>query len=153
MNELAIFNYNLTVAELNALFYAATNGALTAPFIVTQPHNVTTVVGTANTNFTVGASSFLPLTYQWYYNTTSNYAGATTLTNGVQANGSWATNVTTAQLTITNVTFGAAGYYFAAVTNSTGGGVDSAIASLTVTPVTTRTNIVFSFVGGTNLVL
>jgi hypothetical protein len=55
-------------------------------------------------------------------------------------------------LTITNVTFGAAGYYFVAAGNSIGTN-NSAIASLAVTPVTTPTNIVVSLVGGTNLVL
>jgi hypothetical protein len=151
MNELAVFNYNLTLAQLNALYQAATNGDGT--FIAPQPQNATVAVGTASTGFTVAASSFSqPLTYQWYYNTAATYAGATALANGAQANGSSAANVTTGQLAINNVTFGAAGYYFAAVTNSAGTGLDSAIAQLTVTPVLTPTNILFSL-SGTKLTL
>lgn len=152
MNELAIFNYQLSPAQLAALYQAATNGALTAPYFVTQPQNATVVVGTT-TNFSAAANTFVqPVTNQWYYNTTPSYSGAVALVNGVQANGSWATNVATSQLTITNVTFGAAGYYFEAAANSIGA-MNSAIVSLTVTPVTTPTNIVASFVGQTNLVL
>jgi hypothetical protein len=135
MNELAIFNYDLTPAQLSALYFAATNGALTAPFVVSQPQNVTLAVG-GSTNLAVAASSFVqPLTYQWYYNTSASYSGATALANGVQANGSWIMNVTTAQLTITNASTGASGYYFVAVSNSAGTS-DSAIASLTVAPLT-----------------
>jgi hypothetical protein len=135
MNELAIFNYDLTPSQLSGLYFAATNGALTAPFVVSQPQNVTLAIG-ASTNLSVAASSFVqPLTYQWYYNSTASYAGATALANGVQPNGSWITNVTTAQLTITNAAAGATGYYFAAVGNSAGTS-DSALASLTVAPPT-----------------
>ncbi|HEY1789874.1 MAG TPA: LamG-like jellyroll fold domain-containing protein [Verrucomicrobiae bacterium] len=140
MNELAIFNYDLTPSQLSSLYYAATNGALTAPFVVSQPQNVTLAVGAA-TNLTVAASSFVqPLTYQWYYNTTASYAGATALANGFQANGSWLTNVTTAQLTITNATAGATGYYFVAVGNSAGT-TDSGIGSLTVGPSTSPVKV------------
>jgi len=136
MNEMAIFNYDLSVAQINALYYAATNGAYTTAFFVTPPQNTTAAVG-STTGFSVGVSSFLePMTYQWYYNTTPSYAGASALANGLQANGSFVQNATTGQLTITNVTFSAAGYYFVAVGNSAGT-TNSAIALLTVTPSTT----------------
>jgi len=154
MNEMAVFNYDLSQAQLSALYFAATNGALTTAAIDSQPQNAT-VTAAGTTNFTVGASSFLqPVTYQWYYNTAATYAGAAALANGLQANGSYATNVTTAQLTITNATSAAAGYYFAAVGNPAGT-VNSAIASLTVNQsvATNPTNIVFTVVGGTNLML
>ena len=142
MNELAIFNYDLSPAQISALYYAATNGALAAPLVVSQPQNIDVIAGLTGT-FTVGASSFVqPLTYQWYYNSSDSYSGATALANGLQANGTWVTNATTAQLTLTNVTVGAAGYYFATVSNSAGTS-DSAIASLTVT-VLTPTKIAFA---------
>ncbi len=151
MNELAIFNYQLSLAQLNALYQSATNGALGLATIIGQPQNATVLAG-ATTNFGVGASSFSPLTYQWYYNTTASYAGATALANGLQANGSWVTNVTKAQFTITNVTSGAVGYYYAVVGN-VAGAMNSAIAALTIGPASNATNIVFSVQGSTNLVL
>ncbi|HEV2328233.1 MAG TPA: LamG-like jellyroll fold domain-containing protein [Verrucomicrobiae bacterium] len=140
MNELALFNYNLSAAQIAALYYAATNGALVAPYVVSQPQNATVALGSTGT-FTVGASSFVqPLTYQWYYNSSSSYSGATALANGLQANGTWVTNATTAQLTITNMASGAAGFYFVAVGNSAGTS-DSGIASLTVVPSTSPVNV------------
>jgi hypothetical protein len=147
MNELAIFNYDLSPAQLSALYFAATNGALTAPFIDSQPASASLLFA-GKTNFTVTASSFVqPLTYQWYYNSTPSYGGATALANGLQANGAWLTNVTTAQLTITNATSGAAGYYFVAVGNSAGT-TDSSIASLTVGPSTSPVSVGVSSTNG-----
>jgi hypothetical protein len=137
MNELAIFNYNLSAAQISALYAAATG---TEPINLTgQPASITNALGSTS-SFNVGADSFQALTYQWYYNTSASYSGATALANGLQANGTWITNVTTAQLTITNLAYSSAGYYFVTVAN-TGGSVNSGIASLTVVPSTSPVNV------------
>src|ERR1019366_8994694 len=98
------------------------------PAISTQPITGRAVNGGAGTytNFNVVASGSGPLAYQWYFNSSSNYSGATALANGAkyaQAN--------TAQVTVTNLSDSDSGFYFVVVTNSSGS-VTSALASLTV---------------------
>jgi len=111
---------------------AAGNGAKTDtvqvfsscdPVITSQPfpsNEVVLVGGTAQ--FTVGASSEFPLSYQWYFNQTNPVVSPPTF----------------ATLTIPNVTIYAAGSYSVMVSNAYGS-TNSALATLTVvTPLITN---------------
>ena len=102
-------------------------GPPTAPMIGSQPSMVVTNNSFAFSVIVVGVG---PLAYQWYFNTASNYSGATAVTNGQ-----------TATLTTTNHL---AGYYFVLVTNNYGS-VTSTIAQYDPLPV-----IVTQPSGGTN---
>ncbi len=84
------------------------------PVIATQPTNLTVAVG-ENPTFHVIASSTLPLSYQWYFNNTTQ-VGATN-----------------SMLTITNAQTSNAGNYFVVVANNCGS-VTSSKALLTVNP-------------------
>jgi hypothetical protein len=83
-----------------------------APYITTQPANVTVIVG-SNATYTVTAGGSAPLSYQWRFNN-GNISGATNTF-----------------YTRTNVQLSHAGDYTVVVTNSSGG-VTSAVATLTV---------------------
>src|ERR1039458_7089478 len=98
------------------------------PAISTQPITGRAVNGGAGTytNFNVVASGSGPLAYQWYFNSSSNYSGATALANGAKY-----ASANTAQVTVTNLSDSDSGFYFVVVTNSSGS-VTSALASLTV---------------------
>jgi hypothetical protein len=93
------------------------------PVITSQPspsHQVVLVGGTAQ--FTVGASSQFPLSYQWYFNGTNPVVSPPTF----------------ATLTIPNVTIYAAGSYSVVVSNAYGS-TNSAVATLSVvTPLVTN---------------
>jgi hypothetical protein len=93
------------------------------PVITSQPapSNQVVLVG-ATAQFTVGATSEFPLSYQWYLNQTNPIASPATF----------------ATLTVSNVTAFAAGSYSVVVSDSYGS-TNSALATLTViTPVTTN---------------
>jgi hypothetical protein len=93
------------------------------PVIVNQPTNQVVVAG-ATAQFTVGASSQFPLSYQWYFNQT----------NMIVYPASFAT------LMLPSVTVNAAGYYSVVVTNAYGS-VTSSVATLTVvTPLVHNAN-------------
>jgi len=83
------------------------------PTINTQPQSQTVLQG-SNVSFSVSASSSLSMTYQWYFNSASLGAAATSST-----------------YSISNVTTGNAGSYKVVVANSTGG-TTSQVATLTV---------------------
>lgn len=74
----------------------------TAPIIVTQPQGLTVLPG-QSTSFNVVAGGSAPFTYQWYYNTNTSLAGATSDT-----------------LTLTNIQPAAAGTYSVVVSNFVG---------------------------------
>ncbi len=121
--EVALFTNALTTAQIGTLYSVSEQ---VPPYIKTQPASANVNGGTGSSvNFNVVAGGPSPA-YQWYIDTSSNYAGATPLAN----NGTYA-NVTTSQLTITNLTGADNGYYFVIITNSYGS-VTSVLASLTV---------------------
>ncbi|MGH7953646.1 MAG: hypothetical protein ACREFE_17250, partial [Limisphaerales bacterium] len=89
-----------------------------APPTVSQP---TEGVVSNSAGFSVTAVGTAPFGYQWYFNTISNYDGATMMTDGNGISGS-----TTATVTITN----ASDFYFVVVTNNYGSAT-SAVATVT----------------------
>ena len=131
--HVAFFTNTLTPAQVVNLYTNATGGALPVPVITSQPFPFPAV-----RPYTGGPGTFLfeavvatgnpPLSYQWYFNTSSNYAGATKLVDNV----THYTNSTTLQVTVTNLTDGDSGYYFAVVTDAFGGSVTSAIVNVQV---------------------
>ena len=104
-----------------------------APSIAQQP--AVTMAGSSYV-LSMAATGTSPLAYRWYFNTVSNYNGATILTDGNGVSGS-----TTPMLTTSN---NLQDYYFAIVTNNYGS-ITSAIAQLNPTP-----TIVTQPAGGTN---
>jgi len=80
--------------------WLATSYAPTAPVIVASPQSQTVSKGQSAT-FTVVAGGSAPLFYQWYFNTNTPVA-----------------NATSATLTVTNVQSGNVGSYFVVVSNS-----------------------------------
>ena len=99
-----------TVTSDNAELTVATP---TGPVMVTQPQGQTVIPGQSYT-FSVVAGGSEPLAYQWYYNTNTLIA-----------------NATSATLTLTNIQPAAAGTYSVVVTNFVGV-TNSAYAVLTV---------------------
>ena len=90
----------------------------TPPSISNDPQDQTVLEG-QDATFNIQASGTLPLSYQWYYNTTTPLADATNST-----------------LLLTNVPLSAAGMYLVLVTNAYGSAT-SAVAQLTVNPLVT----------------
>ncbi len=125
--EVAFFTNALTAAQIDTLY--GNSGVIVAPSILAQPPTGRVVNGGPGTSiqFDVTAKGTPALVYQWYFNTTSNYVGAAQLAN----NAVHYVNVTTAQLTVTNLTGNDTGYYFVVVTNQFGSAT-SIVASLTV---------------------
>lgn len=123
--EVAVFTNALTLSQVQSLYSASG----IAPYITGQPVTGRTVNGGPGSYiyFGVLAGGSTPLAYQWYFNTSSNYAGATKLADNVINY----TNSATLQLTVTNLAITNGGYYFAVITNSYGS-VTSSLASLTV---------------------
>jgi hypothetical protein len=120
-------NLITTTNFLDYYYVVVTNnyGAITSsiaqinpvPSFLSQP---SPVVVTNSVQFTAVATGIPPLTYQWYVNTTSNYSGATMLSDGNGYSGS-ATNTL---ITTTNLQE----YYFAIVTNAYGSATSSIAA-------------------------
>ncbi len=98
-------------------------GTPLAPLITEQP---SASVAGGSLLVSVTAAGTAPLAFQWYFNTSSNYSGATTVTNGNGTSGS-----TTANLTTTNTL---SAYYFVIVTNNYGSAT-SAITAYDPRPV------------------
>jgi autotransporter-associated beta strand protein len=86
------------------------------PSITSHPTNLTVLTG-ANATFTVGASGTAPLSYQWYFNTTTPL-----------------TNETNSSLTLISVDASDEGDYHAVVSNAYGPPATSDAATLTVIP-------------------
>lgn len=113
--DVALFTNALTQAQVRTLYDSAAEAV--APYIIQQPQP--TVSGNT-TMIDVTANGTDPLAYQWYFNTSASYAGAT-----AEANGNGVSGSTGADLAITNLQ----DYYFVVVTN-----VYGAVTSAVVTP-------------------
>jgi hypothetical protein len=127
--EVALFTNALTASQVRTMF-----GILSVPpYITAQPVGGQSVNPTNGSvvKFSVTAGGNSPLAYQWYFNNSASYSGATTLVDNV----THYTNSTTSQVTITNLTTADTGYYFVVITNNYGSAT-SALASLTVVQVT-----------------
>jgi hypothetical protein len=120
------FNWTNGLAPTEAgRFYRVMGGGTppvgpVAPFITSQPQNQSITQG-ENATFAVVANGDATLYYQWYFNTYTVLAGATS-----------------ASLTITNADTNNAGGYSVVITNAVGS-ITSAIATLTVSQ-TVETN-------------
>jgi hypothetical protein len=121
--EVAFFTNALAASDVQTLYTDL--GVI--PVITRQPISTNVNAGTAFTN-TVAVNGSPTLAYRWYFNTSSNYSGASTVTNTADGR---VTGATSASLVITNVHGSDAGYYFVAVTNNYGA-VTSTVVSLTV---------------------
>ena len=111
IDEVALFNRALSVAEVNALYSKAV-GVAQPPSLLLQPTGGTRYV-TQSKTFTATAAGTLPLYYQWRH-------------AGTEIPGA-----TNNYLTLTNLTAAAAGAYDVVVTNRAGV-TNSAEATLTV---------------------
>jgi alpha-glucosidase len=104
--------------------------------IANQPVSAVVNAGSAFTN-TVEVRASAPPFYQWYRNSSPDYAGASALANSPDGR---LCGTGTNSLVFTNLQAGDTGYYYVVVTNSLGS-VTSAVASLTVlTNVINNTN-------------
>ncbi|MGD1020796.1 MAG: immunoglobulin domain-containing protein, partial [Verrucomicrobiia bacterium] len=101
------------VLTWNKTNWLVTSYAPTAPIITASPQGLTVTNG-QSASFTVVAGGSAPLTYQWYFNTSSPVSGATNAT-----------------FSITSVQSTNLGPYFAIV-NNTAGSATSAVAVLQV---------------------
>ena len=117
--HVAYFTNALTAAQVQAIYSAAQ----TPPVIQTQPPVATTANGGTTGTLTAVAAGAASLQYQWYFNSSSNYAGAVIL--------SGATNST---LSLPSLVAASSGYYYAVVTNNYGVATSS-VAQLTVVTV------------------
>jgi pectate lyase len=114
---------NSVAPDISQKFYAIRVGGTNtpppvAPSITTQPHDTTNLVGNS-ASFTVGANGTAPLSFQWYFNSTTPVSNGTSTT-----------------LTLNNIQFSDAGGYSVIITNA-GGSVTSVVASLVVTNIET----------------
>jgi len=91
------------------------------PVITNQPSNQVVVAGTT-AQFTVGASSVFPLTYQWFLNESNSISSPTAI----------------APLILSNVTVQEGGLYSVVVANTYGSVTSSAAVLTVVTPVFTN---------------
>jgi hypothetical protein len=112
LDEVSLYNRGLSSNEIAAIYAAGSAGKCKAPNITVQPQSQTVLVGT-NVTFTVSATGFGVLHYQWQFNST-NLLGATNST-----------------LILTNVQLANGGNYQVVVTNSLGSATSS-VAALTV---------------------
>jgi autotransporter-associated beta strand protein len=122
--DVAFFPGALTAGQVQTLY----NASGVVPSITRQPVSGRVAIGGPGTfiNFGVNTTGS-SLSYQWYFNTSSNFTGATPLVDDLVHYA----NSTAAQVTVTNLTSADSGYYFVAVTNNYGA-VTSILASLTV---------------------
>ena len=102
----------------NLLPVASTVGGMGAPFILTQPTNMTILTGN-DAAFNAAVIGAAPLTYQWQQN-------GTNLADGIGVSG-----VNTTNLTLTGVASNSATNYTLVVTNAYGA-VTSSVVTLTV---------------------
>jgi Concanavalin A-like lectin/glucanases superfamily/Immunoglobulin I-set domain len=132
--HVAYFNYALTAAQIINL-YTNANPHPPSPVIFGQPAGAV-AAGGSHVAFNVAADGISPLSYQWYYHSSSNYDGATMLADGTKYFGS-----ETSALTVTNLAGSDNGYYFVVITNNYGS-VTSVLANLQVSaaPVITAQN-------------
>jgi alpha-tubulin suppressor-like RCC1 family protein len=114
LDEVSLYNRALGPGEIAAIYAAGAAGKCKAPNITSQPQSQTVMVS-SNATFSVAATGFGTLRYQWRFNS-SPIPGATT-----------------ADLTLVNVQPSAAGSYSVVVSNALGS-VTSSNAVLTVLP-------------------
>jgi len=121
LDELSFYNRALANSEIQAIYNAdaggkctSTGGTTMAPFIITQPADLTVTTG-GNATFTAVVGGSAPLSYQWSFGGT-NIADATT-----------------SSFTVNNAQFTDAGLYSVFITNSAGS-IQSSNALLTVNP-------------------
>jgi hypothetical protein len=122
IDELAIYGRGLTASEILGLSSARPAGKCTdfAPIIFSQPQSQNVAVG-SNAVFSVKASSYATLGYQW------------------QLNGNAIPGATNDMLLIPNVQAGAAGTYTAFVSNPYGSATSApAVLRLSAAPTITR---------------
>src|SRR5665213_3477784 len=123
--HVAFFTNALTGSQVFNLYTNATGGnGTTPPMITAQPPPYPSVrvvndgTNGSGNNFifeaVVAVGGTPTLSYQWYYNSISNYAGATALVDNV----THYQFSTTLQVTITNLTAADSGYYFCVVSNN-----------------------------------
>jgi Leucine-rich repeat (LRR) protein len=112
LDEVSLYNRALSSNEVAAVFAAGAAGKCKGASIVTQPQSQTVAAG-SNALFSVSASGYGTLGYQWRFN------GATL------------PGATASTLTLTNVQATNAGSYVAVVSNTLGAATSSA-ATLTV---------------------
>ena len=121
----AFFTNVLTAAQAQYLY---TNAVPTqAPYILSQPATGRVNPAPGYLYFGVVGRGTGPLAYQWYFNPTASYSGATAL---VSDNVKY-TLTTTLQMTVSNLVATDSGYYFVVITNNYGS-VTSSLASLAV---------------------
>ena len=147
--DVAMFNYALAPGQIQTLY----SNCQVAPYITGQPVTGRAVNGGAETFifFGVLANGSQSLGYQWYFNTTSNYSGATQLSDGAKYSFSQ-----TLQVTVTNLAPTDSGFYYCVITNNFGA-VTTRLASLTVFAAPTIVNQypvsytnLFTLYGGAN---
>jgi hypothetical protein len=101
LDEVSIYNHVLSTSEITAIYTAGAAGKCKAPNITTQPQSATVPLG-GGTNFSVQATGFSPLSYQWRFNGVNILA---------------ATNAT---LALTNLQLVDAGNYSVVISNVAG---------------------------------
>lgn len=118
--HVAFFTNALSAVQIANLYVAA--GGTPLPVITGNPISGRTNGVAGNNGSGPGSYIFFGVntttpatTYQWYFNTSPSYSGATAL-----ANGSKYSLATTAQVTVTNLADSDSGYYFAIVGNGYG---------------------------------
>ncbi|MGH7951811.1 MAG: LamG-like jellyroll fold domain-containing protein, partial [Limisphaerales bacterium] len=121
--QFAFFTNALSATDVQNLYSAVK----APPVIVAQPATGRVNPSPAYLYFGVAASGASPLSYQWYFNASSNYDGATTL---VDDNVKYV-GATTFQVTVSNLVDSDSGYYFVVITNNYGS-VTSSLATLSV---------------------
>src|ERR1039458_10036079 len=129
--HVAYFTNALSASQVANLY--ATAGGVPLPAITGQPvTGRTNSPGTGNNGSGPGSYIFFGVnaiganTYNWYFNSTSNYSGAIHLTDGSKYSSS-----STLLVTVTNLADSDSGYYYVVVGNSFGS-VTSILASFKV---------------------
>jgi hypothetical protein len=127
IDDVAVFNRELSPSDIMALYSAASGVASFAPQIAVQPVSQT-VFQQQTAQFTGLAVGSPPLTYQWLSAPTGSGGPYVNLTDGGQVSGS-----TTPTLTITSADFANAADYIVIATNSSLAlGVASSVANLAI---------------------
>lgn len=130
----AAYFTNALNADQIVNLYTNAGATMPAPTITAQPYpypSIRSVVANPGTYIyeaVVAYGGTPALGYQWYYNSGSNYVGATALSDG---DGTHYINSQTSQVTVTNLTSGDSGYYFCVVNNDYGA-TTSAIVNVQV---------------------
>jgi hypothetical protein len=143
VDELSIYNRELSTAEIQTIYQAGEVGKAEKPFapvIGSQPSNQIVALG-GNVAFSLSVAGTEPLSYQWSFNGTN------------------IVNATNKSLALANVQLSDAGVYAVVITNALGS-VTSSNATLTVVPPITaaqglvgwwrgESNVVDEFTGST----